>query len=271
MADEKDDIPEGDGEGETVVEEKQQEVTEAPEEEPKEEEPDPYAPIAQKMGWVPKDQFRGNPDDWKPAEQYILDGKDIQKATARELKEMRATLDNVSRTSAAILQERIDQERQQLAAEYSRAVEEGDTQKSWEVAQRLQQTQQKAAGPPPPAPEAVEWAQRNPWFNNDPVAQQLAVQTAEIYARAGKPVHEQLAAAEREVKRYYPQHFEQQRKAPEVNTPGPRTAAPSNRTKGFADMPRAAQDVAKDMVDRGVIKTVDDYSRNYWATEGNKQ
>jgi hypothetical protein len=50
-----------------------------------------------------------------------------------------------------------------------------------------------------------------------------------------------------------------------VNPPGSRGAAPSNRQKGFADMPKEAQDIARDMVDRKVIKSTDDYVRNYFA------
>jgi hypothetical protein len=40
-----------------------------------------------------------------------------------------------------------------------------------------------------------------------------------------------------------------------VNQPGSRGAAPSNRQKGFADMPKEAQDIARDMVERKVIKS----------------
>jgi hypothetical protein len=36
--------------------------------------------------------------------------------------------------------------------------------------------------------------------------------------------------------------------------PASRGAPPSNRQKGFADMPKEAQDIARDMVERKVIK-----------------
>jgi hypothetical protein len=47
---------------------------------------------------------------------------------------------------------------------------------------------------------------------------------------------------------------------PAAGAPGP-----SNRQKGFADMPKEAQDIARDMVERKVIKSTDDYARNYFA------
>jgi hypothetical protein len=50
-----------------------------------------------------------------------------------------------------------------------------------------------------------------------------------------------------------------------VNAPGSRSAGPSNRQKGFSDMPKPAQDIATEMEARGVIKSKDDYVRNYFA------
>ena len=56
----------------------------------------------------------------------------------------------------------------------------------------------------------------------------------------------------------------QRQEPPRVHQPGNRATAPTNRAKGFADMPAAAQKVAKDMVERGVIPSLDAYVKNYW-------
>ena len=44
--------------------------------------------IAAELGWKPQDQWTGDPDKWKPADQFIRDGRDIQQTTARELAEL---------------------------------------------------------------------------------------------------------------------------------------------------------------------------------------
>jgi hypothetical protein len=62
----------------------------------------------------------------------------------------------------------------------------------------------------------------------------------------------------------------QRKDPPGVNAPGSRGAPPSNRQKGFGDMPKEAQDIARDMKERGVIKSTDDYVRNYFANEAGK-
>jgi hypothetical protein len=50
-----------------------------------------------------------------------------------------------------------------------------------------------------------------------------------------------------------------------------RTAGSSNREKGFADMPAEAQTIARDMVARGVIAKLEDYTKNYWLNAESKQ
>ncbi len=266
-------LPEGEDEQIVAPEETQEpQPEEQPAEQP-EEEPDPVAGIAQEMGWVPKEKFKGKEDDWKPAAEYIREGKTIQKTMARDLKDMRHQMDTMAKTSSAILQERLNDERQRIAQQYQQAVEDGDPDKAWKASNRLQEinTQEQQAHNQGPAPEAQEWVQRNAWFNTHPIATAMAMKVADLHAQQGQPAYKQLEAAEHEVRRAYPELFGQARQdkaAPSVASPGSRSASPSNKSKGFSDMPRPAQDVARDMVDRGVIKSVDDYSRNYWASEG---
>ncbi len=263
-------LPEGEGE-QLVAPEVEQEDPQPEAEQQDETPPDPVEGIAQEMGWVPKEKFKGKEDDWKPAADYIREGKNIQKTMARDLKDMRHQMDTVAKTSAAILQERLTEERERLATQYQQAVEDGDADKAWKTGTRIQEINNQAQAQPAPSSEAEQWTERNPWFNSHPVARAMALQVAQLAADQRQPTHVQLEAAEREVRRAYPELFGQARQektAPSVASPGSRSAAPSNRAKAFGDMPRAAQDVARDMVDRGVIKSVDDYSRNYWASEG---
>lgn len=239
---------------------------------PPSDEPDPYAPLAQKMGWVPKDQFRGPPEKWKPAEQFIIDGHSIQQQTSKELREMRQTLDVVSRTTGSIMEQRIAEERARLERLHSEAVEEGDTAGALQIAERL--SGMKHAQVPQPASNADEWIQRNPWFNEDPLAKARAIEISDRLAAAGVPHAQQLEQVERGIRKEFPELFNDQPrsqpKPPAVGQPGSRVSAPSNRAKGFHDMPKAAQDVAKDMLDRGVIPNLDAYTKNYWLNAERK-
>jgi len=238
--------------------------------------PDPVADLARTMGWRPKEQFKGDPNLWKPADQYIKAGAEIQRGLSRDLKDLRGTVDNMTRTQAAILEQTLAEQRDKLVARYNRAVEDGDAQTSFQVGRAIDnlngqaQALQQQPGPQiaPPPPEAVNWVERNPWFNKDPLARDLALNVAERYANAGESADVQLAAAEREVRKLYPHLFGASSKGPPgVSQPGGRGGAGGKRGSTYADLPQAAKDVAKDMADRGLIPNREAYAIQYWKNQ----
>lgn len=228
----------------------------------------PFDELASKMGWTPKTEFKGDPGNWKSAEQFILDGKDIQRAQSRDLKELRSTVDNIARTSGQILADRIDQEKSRLAEQYAAAVEDGDADKAFKIGTKINNLDSQPQ-PKGSSPEVQDWVGRNPWMNADPLAARLAVQTCNEFAHL--PQSQQLELAEREVRRVYPHLFDKGKPPPGVNPPESRSTSKQKGPKTAADMPREALKVAKDMVERGVIPNVDVYAKNYWATEGQAQ
>jgi hypothetical protein len=121
-----------------------------------------------------------------------------------------------------------------------------------------------------PSPEAQSFADRNAtWFNKpgNEYATSRAIEICNTLASQGYTDHgQQLRIAEQRLRQEMPQLFGMNGKpAPGVNAPGSRTAGPSNRQKGFADMPKQAQDIANDLVARDKIKSTDDYVKNYFA------
>lgn len=237
--------------------------------------PDPIADLAKSMGWRPKDQFKGDPNLWKPADEYIRAGGEIQRGQSRELKDLRATMDNIARTNAAIVQSTIEAEREKLVAKYNQAVEDGDGQAAWKVGQEIHKLNGKAqqlVSPQPkvPPPEVNDWVGRNSWFTQDPLARDLALNVAERYAQAGKTAEEQLQAAEREVKRVYPHLFGSSKPAPGVQPPSSRSASARKLGSTFADLPAEAKKIAEDMANRGVIPDKEAYAKQYWQNAKGK-
>jgi len=234
--------------------------------------PDPVDELARGMGWRPKDQFKGDPNLWKPAADYIKAGAEIQRGLSRDLKDLRGTVDTMTRTQAAILQQSIAAEREKLVSRYNKAVEDGNAQESFTVgraidnlngqAQQLLAPHHQVATPPP---EAEAWVERNGWFNSDPLARDLALAVAERYANANHGVEAQLAAAEREVRKIYPHLFGASSKDPPgVAQPGGRSGSGGKQGSSYADLPQEAKKVAKDMAERGVIPNVEAYAKQYW-------
>lgn len=222
--------------------------------------------VAKSIGWTPKDQFDGPEDKWKPADQFIKDGRKSQRKMRERLDQMTATLDTVAKTTGAVMAEKIAEARAQAAQEYASAVERGDPDAAWKAANKIQtidsSSQPQAAAP---MPETVEWAKRNAWMGKDPVATQYAIEVADMWARRGASAEVQTAKAEEAVRREFPHHFAQPERAAEVN--GVRSRASGGQRKGntAADMPKQAQAIADDLVDRGLIPDREAYARNYFA------
>ena len=107
--------------------------------------PDPVEDLAKGMGWRPKSEFRGDPNLWKPADEYIKAGADIQKGMSRDLKDLRSTMDTMTRTNAAIVKSTIDAEREKLVAKYNQAVDDGDAQSSFQIGRQIDHLNGQAA------------------------------------------------------------------------------------------------------------------------------
>lgn len=227
--------------------------------------PNPVETLASEMGWAPKEQFRGNPEDWKPADEFIRAGKDIQRNLSRDLREIKGTVANMSRTSATLLEQQLAERDVYWQQQRREAIEAGDV----EATDRADEQRQKIMQQLPPVrtedPAVEEFTQKHAgWFNKNAEATAWAVNRADHYAKQGLSAARQLAAVEQDMKGVFPDLFPAQTKQPpRVAAPPSRTAAAPTRKKGFHDLPAEAQAVARDMHDRLGIP-VETYVTNYF-------
>jgi hypothetical protein len=91
--------------------------------------------IAMEQGWTPKEDFKGNPDNWKPAAQYVEWGEMKNSITTltKSMKGMRKSHDeeivNLNKFHKASLEAR----EQELVTQLEAAVEDGDFDKVKEI------------------------------------------------------------------------------------------------------------------------------------------
>jgi hypothetical protein len=233
---------------------------EAPEEH---EVPEPIINLASELGWVPKDQYRGDPDKWKPADQFIRDGRDIQQSTARELRSMREQMDRMSGVTSQLITDKVAERDAYWKTQFNQAVEEGDTDKANRLLEQRPVAQAQPGGLPA---ETQAWIAKNEWYSKDPLAQARAIEICERLKHL--PIAEQLAQAERGIRKEFPEHFPAPAKQPPATQTGmSRKAAPSNRARGFADMPADSQTMARDMVRRNPGLTLEAIAKSYWSQE----
>lgn len=227
---------------------------------------DPVEALASEMGWAPKDQFRGDPEDWKPADQFIRAGKDIQRNMSRELKELKGTVSNISRTSAALLEQQLAERDAYWTQQRREAIEAGDQEAVDHADAQRQKIQQQAPTVQVVDPATETFTQKHAgWWQKDPEATNYAINRADYYAKQGLSAARQLAAVEQDMKGIFPDLFPAPAKAaPSVARPASRAASPSSRGKSLHDLPAEAQAVARDMVARGVIPNTEVYVTNWF-------
>lgn len=229
---------------------------------------DPIEAFAREQGWAPKEEWRGNPDDWRDPRDFLKYGMQRGKEAGREMRELRSTVDRIGKTSEALMRRQLDEQRQALESQFADAVENKDHEGARAAREELTRLDTASVQPSHDGDVQDFMTRNSAWFGQNRAATALARQiTAEAAAQGVSPA-EQLRMAEEAVKADFPQLFGQQQartpaKAPAVNAPATRAAAPAQRAKGFNDLPADAQRAGHDFVKRGMVKTLDDYAKVY--------
>lgn len=207
--------------------------------------------LAEKMGWTPEETWRGDPEKWKPADQFLESTVDINTGLSTKLKGMESKLDQVVRTSARITEQQVAKAREDVQAERQEAFDAGDTEAFNKAEEKLQTL--NVPDPSVTPPETVAFIERNSsWWNSDADAQQYAVGLAGEVSKL--PAAKQIEYVERKMKDVYPEYFPDKvkPKAPALNKPGARQAV--KKTAGIASLPKEAQAMYRDYAKKGMTE-----------------
>lgn len=216
-----------------------------------------FESIASEMGWSPKEKWRGDPDKWSDAPTFI-------KNTPKVLAAAKEQLARSTRVATAAVEKVRSEAIEQARAEVRAAAAAGDEEAAAVAADNLIRAQAK------PDPAVATFVAANPWFETDDAARNVAIAISNKLEQSGASVTEQLEAAEKEVRKRFPEHFNDepeakpQGKAPPAVEGGQRTAQPSARKKGWNDLPRDVQRsvTPKTLKDWGL--TSDEYAESYF-------
>lgn len=230
---------------------------------PDEAQPDPIEELAKKAGWSPKESWRGDESEWKPARDYLERTVDMSRTQRREIKDLTSRIDRLAGSVGTFVDRAVADERSKWEAKHSEAVDLGDRDAALKAADELRRLDTK---PNAVDEHVAEFKKRNAdWFEIDPLATQMALNAAEIAAKQGKSEAEQVDFAEKTVKARFPELFRDAAPKPpaQVSEPAGRMAAPAmNREKGFADMPPEQKRAALMFEKRGIPK--EDFAAQYW-------
>ena len=244
---------------------------------------------ARRLGWVPQEEFKGNPEQWRDADAFLQRGEEIHgylkadldrlhstlTAKDRELSEIRQTMDEFRKfhnETEARAYKRAIEELKQLKVS---AIEQGDGGKVVEIDEQIDQlkeaqkkpTQEPTKNPSQVNQEYLDWLPSNRWYAEDRELQELADGFGEIVKKnnpnlVGKAFLEEVT---KKVKKAAPEKFENPaRNNPSVGTSSDnRAASPSSKKKkSYDNLPADAKYHCDKFVKQGLM-TVDQYVKEY--------
>lgn len=231
---------------------------------------------ARKMGWTPKEEFKGDPEKWRGAAEFVERGetmlpimrKTVEKLE-RKLAETEKTMKEFAEFHTKTEQRAYEKAYRELKEQQIKAVSAGDAAAFMEADKELATLQQEAATKAKPQsgahPDYAAWVEKNRWVEDDPeLAEEAEVQALYLRNKGTKlEGADFLNEVAKRVKERRPEKFGNPRRsaAPSVegSTPGPRKAG----GKTFADMPKDARDACVTFESRFGIKR-DEYVKNYF-------
>jgi hypothetical protein len=219
---------------------------------------------AEKMGWTPKDQFRGDPAKWRPADEFVERGENMlpllraqSKRQEREIAELKAGMKELGEYHTKTEQRAYAKAIQDLREQRAAAIAAGDGVAFDKVDGEIDRLKKDLESKAPPAqkdendPAFQEWLSRNRWAEDEEM-QFVGEGIAKSLVKKGEKATglDLLDLVTKEVKRRYPERFENPRRnaAPSVEGgSGPRKGG----GKSFADMPADARAACERMAKNG--------------------
>lgn len=182
---------------------------------------------AMSTGWMPKDQWSGNPDDWVSARQYVKNGELFGRINSYKNKivNLEKTVGELVKHNEKLYETGYKDAIDALKVERKQALREGDTERVLELEERAEALQQEyqekqqqfntTVKVPEVATNPVfdEWLANNPWYEQDAALHGYADGEArtlvEASQRAGKVVNydKLLVEVSRKVREKFPEKF----------------------------------------------------------------
>jgi len=235
---------------------------------------------AKKMGWTPKDEFRGDPDKWREAAEFVERGENMlpilrkaQERSERKVQQLEATVRQLTEDRSRAEQRAYDRAVKELKTRRIEAIAAGNTQEFVQIDDEIAEltkevkanNQQHHQEPLNPTFEA--WQDKNPWITTDKKMKSFAENIGQFLhdTEPDLAYEELLEEVERQVKAKFPDKFSNPRRAAPQAVSGA-TSSIQRRGKTYNDMPKEFREACDQFSSMyGVSKET--YVKNYFSGE----
>lgn len=248
------------------------------EQESQQTESNPIEDKARGMGWTSKEEFKGDPDKWRSAEEFVERGENyipILKSTVekqnKQIADLNEKLLDIGMKFSKVEKRAYEKAIAEIEARQEQAVETGDKELFSQTKAELKALEKEISTPEPEKkteeindPVFDEWVERNKWFKSDEKLHGSANKMAEFLRATGTQLEGKafLDEVTKRMKAEFPEKFEN----PKRNAPSPVEGGNPGSKKGgskFADLPA---DIRKDFEDKlaPYIKDKESYAKRYF-------
>jgi hypothetical protein len=246
---------------------------------------------ARKFGWRPKEEYRGNPDEWRSAEEFIDYGEKtnpilrqnmnrVEKENARlqkELEEVRKSAKEFAEFQGGIEQRAYERAVAELKARRKQAIVDADGDALERAENDLEQLAQHKPKPrveqeqPKIDPVVAQWNQSHQWYGQDDVmtaaANVIATKMAKENPESVKDKDAFLSEMVKRVKKEFPHKFTptqvRRGNAVEGASAGGNSGGSGNGKRTYANLPADAQKQCDTFIKQGYIKSREEYAKHY--------
>lgn len=170
------------------------------------------------QGWVPQEEWDGDPDQWRPAREFIDRGELFKKIDEqnRTLKDYKRAIDDLAKHNSQIAQAEYKRALDDLRAQKKDALIEGDADKVIAIEEKMDVVRDSARNAPKtPQIEAPvsnpvfdHWLERNAWYNDNKAMRAFADRLGnELHAAGHVSPTDLLTQIEKEVKKEFAHKF----------------------------------------------------------------
>ena len=198
---------------------------------------------AMEQGWVPEDQWDGEPEQWRPAKEFLERGELFKKIEDqnRTIKEFKRALDDLKGNHAKTRETEYARALATLKQQKRTALEEGDAAaviqlddeidlvKDEQTRLKQQNSQQTEVGI---NPEFASWVDKNKWYETNEPMKAYADALGRSLAVKGMSPSAVLQEVEKQVKLEFPNKFTN----PNRNKPGAVEGSSSKGGKSGGDV-----------------------------------
>jgi hypothetical protein len=172
---------------------------------------------ARKMGWSDMDSYRGDPDLWKPAEEFLKDAeedfprtRDVNKWLIRQIDRQKKSMDSLVAHQERETKIREEEAYKRGIAEVEERMREATMDGDYDAVQdAVKQRDALQKGQSQQSDEVVlhAWKANNTWFDTDPIMRSVAIVKETELFQQGVPLADRLKQVDNFVREQFSDKF----------------------------------------------------------------